>query len=1007
VANPTFVGREPELAALERALETAAGGEAAFCILVGETGIGKSRLLNVVEGRAERRGFTVSHGDCLQVAGGELPFAALTGALRTLLDVDAVRFDDLPVAPEVWGEVARLLPELGTPSLDEEDPLGAEFGKSRLFEAVLAILGAAAAHAPVLIAIEDLQWTDRSTLDFLSFLIRNSRHRRLAVLMTLRSAEVPRGHPVNSFVLDLKRRGGRRLDLRPFDRDELRSYVEALRDDPIAPGDFEALLERSEGNPFFAAELLAASAEGRTGLPASLRDALMAQVDRLPGPCRSLVRAAATIGGQVDHRLLAAVDAVRVDELEPALREALAAQVLIEVVGAPSYSFRHPSLREAVYEDMLEIERRALHRRAAEALSADERIGSRDAIRAVELAHHWHAAGEPGPALRSSLEAGVASAAGGAAAEAALQFRRALELWESGSGDDLDLPLDRLELTRRAAEAFHLAGQSAAAVEQAEAALAITAAAPADQMTRALLHECLGRYLWTGGHGEAAMSAYRQAVELMPTDPPSQELALVLAAQGQALMLDNRPVESTGVCKEAIAVAEALAAPGVEARALNTLAINHCSAGEFEAAIAAARRARELATESGLIEEIGRSYVSGSESLDQAGRVGDAIAVAEEGVEFWLKLGSERGQADFLRAQIAGRLLRMSRWREAEFLLRELAGRRPEGLTGGQTEFQLAQLMADRGELEGAAVHLRRGGELLGHSGAVMWLALLQVATATVELWSGRPAEALAGVERFLLSIEGERHPLDTATLVSVGVRAAADLVEQAPGNISLRREADDGAQALWAGLERDFEDLPGAAPPLAAAARAEAAAELTRLSRRDSGAAWATAAERWHRYGDRYRAAYAEWREAGAILGDRGSRADATGRLERADKIAAELGAAPLRAGIAALAARARLKFPPAPRAPGAEAREEPRPDAKRLDLTPREVEVLGRLALGASNRQIADDLFITEKTAGHHVSHILAKLGARNRGGAVAIARGRGFEIGSYPDAQQGRHA
>ena len=233
-------------------------------------------------------------------------------------------------------------------------------------------------------------------------------------------------------------------------------------------------------------------------------------------------------------------------------------------------------------------------------------------------------------------------------------------------------------MSRRAAEAANLGGDSDRAVGLIRAALDLAPDAT-DAVTAALIHERLGRYLWAAGRGEDALPEYARAVELMPADPPSQERALVLAGQGQVLMLCNRSAESMLRCEEAIDIARHVGAPAVEAHALNTIAANLTNQGDPDRAVEATARARQIATERGLVEELGRSYVNGSDALDEAGRTEQSIALALEGIEAMAALGADRLFGDFLRGEVVGRLFRVARWSEADELLETLLIREPTG----------------------------------------------------------------------------------------------------------------------------------------------------------------------------------------------------------------------------------------------------------------------------------------------------------------------------------------
>jgi DNA-binding CsgD family transcriptional regulator len=219
------------------------------------------------------------------------------------------------------------------------------------------------------------------------------------------------------------------------------------------------------------------------------------------------------------------------------------------------------------------------------------------------------------------------------------------------------------------------------------------------------------------------------------------------------------------------------------------------------------------------------------------------------------------------------------------------------------------------------------------------------------------------------------------AQVYAVGVRAAADIAQR---DQSLREREAERARALIARFDALLDELPGVPPPRAAATRAECVAELARLTGDGAAPLWGEAQRLWDDLGDPYEAAYVRWRRAEALLAEGGDRGEAERLVGEAHSVAEKLGAAPLREELLALARRARFDI-------GAK---QAASEVDRLDLTPRELEVLGLLSLGRTNRDIAGELFISEKTASVHVSRILSKLGARNRAEAAAIAHRLGLQ-------------
>src|SRR4051794_1121921 len=306
--------------------------------------MGKTRLVDELAHRVRERDGRVLAGECVELGESELPYAPIVDALRPLVR----RGDEaLDAIGPLRGELAHLLPELGAPSALPPSTTPAT-PQARLFEALLALLDRLSRDEPVLLIIEDIHWADRSTRDFLVFLSHALCRERVLVVATYRSDELHRRHPLRPALTELERsERALRFDLAPFTREELAAQLDGILGD--APGDRTALVDRllarSEGNPLFVEELLAAGRGGRGELPPTLRDALMLRVEALSDDAQELLRVVAA-GQRIDHDVLADASGLEGRLLRDALREAVAEQIL-----APGddgrYAFRHALLREA------------------------------------------------------------------------------------------------------------------------------------------------------------------------------------------------------------------------------------------------------------------------------------------------------------------------------------------------------------------------------------------------------------------------------------------------------------------------------------------------------------------------------------------------------------------------------------------------------------------------------------------------------------------------------------
>ncbi len=751
LGDPAFVGRRAELARLAGALDRAKGGDAGAVLLGGEAGVGKTRLVGEFVRAAAAAGAQVLRGGCIELGEASLPYAPVVEALRGLARrTPRARLDALLGSGR--GQLARLLPELGPadPSPAGGDPLdGAQLA---LFERLLSLLVRLGEDAPLVLVLEDLHWSDRSSRDLLAFLVHSLADARVLVVATFRTDELRRTHPLRPFLAQLERDDRvERLDLTPFDRVELAEFLVALLGEPPPADLADEVFERSQGNAFFAEELAASAAAGagRPGeLPATLRDALLARVDALPAPAPAAPRPAAAAGEEVDHELLAAVAGMDAPDLLAALRTAVAEQVLVAQPDRLTYRFRHALLQEAVHGDLLPGERVDLHRRLAQVLEERPELAGSRAGAAAALAWHWRRAHDLPRALAAAVTAGQDAATAYAFADAHVQYEAALELWDAVPEAQRPPGTDRVELLKRAATAAARSGEHARAVALARRALDQLDEV-AEPVRASLLWMWLARSLSALGD-EAAAHATAEAVRLVPDDP-SPARARVLGYQSARLMLLSRYAESEPVGAEAVAVARAVGAHADEAGALVTLGLCAAFLGRQAEGEALLARARAIALAAGAVPELERVAANLPEVLQLDGRWEEAARAALEGVALVAEHGYGKGA--FIRGNAVQVLLKLGRWDEAEGLLREalaIHGRDNQGL---HVLHMRAVLHLWRGRLDEAAATLDRALRI-GRTSAFgpQYVADLHATLAALRLGQGRLDEADAAVRAALAS---------------------------------------------------------------------------------------------------------------------------------------------------------------------------------------------------------------------------------------------------------------
>jgi DNA-binding CsgD family transcriptional regulator len=975
LVSPVFVGRDAELAALTAALDAAVAGEPTVVLLGGEAGVGKTRLVEEAAGRANDAGARVLAGSCIEMGGEGLPFGPLAHVFRSLMRDTSPEELDAFVGP-ARSELARVLPDLDPDSAPSAAPLG-EGGTARLLELVVGVIERLAADRPLMFVIEDLHWADRSTLDLAALLVRALHADRVLVVASFRTDELHRSHPLRPLVTGWERvRAVQRIELGRLGRAEVAQQLEAILGAPPSPRLVDQVHERSEGNAFLVEEILGAVQSGADPdqLPLSLRDVLLARVERLAPSTQRLLRVAAAGGPAVSDRLLAAVAGVEEAELDAALREAVEHHVLVVDETERGYVFRHALTRDAIYGDTLPRERVRIHTAYGDALSADPALAGGNVAVAAALALHWTAAHDLPRALVACVEA-AQLAAGYAPAEALRHLERALEIWPQVPDAAQRTGIDIVEALRRAGQSAYAAGALDRSLAMFDDALA-ELGPEADPERRALLMEARAATVLDSGREAEARLDLERAAALLPDDPPSDARALVLTALASQRGVVGDFEGALAAAEQAVAAATRVGAPGREATARIML-------GMALVYVEGARGLPELELGVRLAEEADdhaialRGHVNLSDALQSLGRSRDSADVAERGMELAARVGLTRSVYGVIVAiNLAEAQFHIGRWDDG---YRVLTRAMDNGLASPFASVILdhrARIDALAGRYEDARTDLETAHRLLPAREGVQYSVARAFAAAEMARARGDAAGAREDLRGALEHEAAAPIARYAWQLVWLGLRVEAEASEPAPDRV--------------AALEALSRELPATTPP-ALAYRALAAAESTRVAGREAN--WTEAIEATRTAEDPYLIAYALLRRA-EVACEAADRESASSAAQEAARLAAALGAAPLLGDVRALARRARLRI----EADAPEA-ETTKAGIDAFGLTQREREVLELLADGRSNPQIAAELFISRKTASVHVSNILGKLGVASRGEAAAVAHRLGLRPTASP--------
>jgi DNA-binding CsgD family transcriptional regulator len=956
-----LVGRRREFAAVATALQ-GIGRDARYIALSGEPGIGKTRMLEELARHGEERGCTVLTGRGAELE-RDLPFGVWVDALDDHAAwLGPTRLDRM--LGDRVAELARVLPSVDpgdaapAPALQDE--------RYRAHRAVRALLEQLAAAAPVLVLLDDLQWADDSSLELVAHLLRRPPRAPLVVASAFRAGGLP-GAVLGAF--EAAERDRRVIDVRlePLSAAE----SDALLGDAVPARLRQEVYHLSGGNPFYLQELargatapalsadpiVAAAGDSAAdwNLPPAVATALGQEIGALSEPGRRLVQGAAVAGDPADLGVAGAAGAVPDDAMEGALDELVAARLLAATDLPRRYRFRHPIVRRAAYESAGDGWRMAAHARAAAAL---ERTGGALAARA----HHLERCADPGDdaAIAVLSQAGHATAPR-APAEAARWYSAALRLLPDGDGR-------RLELLAPLASALASTGQLERALSTLLEVLAVVPPELAELRAR-LVAACAACENLLGRHG-AAHERLAHALEELP-DRTGAAAAMLEAELAADALYDSDFAALAGRAAQARATAGTLSDPGLRALTAALDCFAHYGLGrlaEAEEARAEAAAALDAMTDEELAGRLEATYYLGfaeflceryeetivhlqrglavsrasgqgqfvvpimvglAHALDVRGRIDEALDMVEGAVEA-ARLSDNR--------QVLSWALVGEAWVAAMIGDLELAGRAAdEGVTLlGElsssiltlgTHALAAVVFLEAGDVDRCFAEAQAAGAPAFDAIEPGRAAWLLAVLARAELARGRPDAARDSIARARRTLEGLSLPLTEATVV------------HAEALLALEQDAADAAEIAEAGAA--LAEGVGAVVH-AGRLRALAGHALARAGDRDAAVTVLKRAE------TELAACGAERLRAEAVRDLRKLGVRVAGRQRRG--VAGE--------GLAALSGRER--------------------------------EVAELVALGRTNREIAAELFVSEKTVEGHLRNVFAKLDVSARA-AVAEIVGR----------------
>ena len=994
VVCPTLVGRLPQVTSVRRVLGRAREGNGSVSLIVGEAGVGKSRLLRAMTEEARSAGFFVLNGACFE-AERTIPYAPLLDLIRLFARSASPAIVAHVLAPAA-SELVAAFPEL-RPLLPDANPsatIDPESDKRRLYHALANAVTNLARAQPVLLAFDDVHWSDDATLELVFHLARSHVAQPVVIALTYRAEDA--GPRLTRLIADLER--ARVVGELPVGRLGRADVDEMLRaifgpHDSLGHEFVDQLHSITEGNPFFVEETLKAlilagdlvSTESgwrarpleRVRVPRTATEAVRRRLDVLTEPARGVASTAAVAGRRFDFALLQALTHHDERQLLALVKELIAAQLVVEE-SAERFAFRHALTREAIYAELLARERVALHRQVAVEL---ERLHAASLDAVVEsLAYHAWEAGDWERAARYATRAARHALALSAPREAVGHFDRAYAASErAGIHPGLELYLAR----GRANETL---GEFQRANDDFRAAIAHAHETSNDRAAWEGLY-ALGK-LWAARDYARAGDYRREALQAARALGDELLVARSLNRVGNWHVNLEEPHAGVPHHEEALAIFERLGDEDGVAESVDLIAMAHHVAGEEHAAATFYERSVSLFTKQdhrrGLANAIGIRALSGPSYHTSATTPFTSPEVDEElrdprSIRLARDIGWRAGET-FLRFVIADSLAWRGEYDRAIPLARQALAEAEEiqhlQWTAGTLRV-LGQIALDLLAPDAARRHLEVAHQIAQRLGSRIWIrwtaAPLAIARARTADWTGA-VQVLDGAARVN---DAPGAPHISAPPGSAGLTLGQRHLWLARTELALiEGKADVALKIADARIEAERAANPNTTVgvPRLSLLRSEALVSLGRYD--DAELAFDQARREAAEQGARP----LMWRidaAAGHAHRLRRQRLEARRAFDAARDIAEEL-AAKLPDDAMRVDFRTKLDalIPPGPPpTPGRVAKE------ASGGLTRRERDVAELVAQGKANKSIAHDLGISERTVEGYVASALAKLGFGSR--------------------------
>jgi len=651
-----LIDRVGEMDLLRKAVDRSVRGEGSVVFLYGEPGIGKSRLARELGAYARLRGMQVISGRCpaLFKMDGVPPYVVWNEAIKDYLQVCTPErlYKVIGYYPS---EVCKLVPEikqkLGT--VPQSPPISPEDERNRLFEAVSQFVTNISKEAPLLVILDDLQWTDQSSLLLLHYFARGVHKESLLLLGTYRDTDIDERHPLSPVLTELNReRLLQSIPLKRMSLDDASEMIKQILEQEDVPAEFcQVVYEKTRGNPFFIEEVMKSLKEeeviyqeenkwriketSKIEFPKTVKSVIKTRIGRLDDECQRMLTMASFIGKDFTFRALREVTSLEEDKLLELMESIVKTGLVKEKVirGEGIYSFADVIVRDVLHEEVSLLRHMKLHMSVGCALEKvytekiDEHLG--------ELAYHFLEGGSKDKALDYFLKAGEKAQKTYAHGEASSYLQHALELLE-----EKEVRLEeKVSMIERLGDLKAWMGQIAACMELWNRSLTLRSQL-GDEKGVAKLHAKMAYRLWNFvGDKEKASEHHRMALEILEKRHESLELAKLYQDISNMIWRSGRPAaEALPYAQKAFELAERLRDPEVLSNCHNNLAIISGLSGEFRKRIKYLEQGLKIALDNNCITAL-RLYTNLHTAYTATGEFQKAFEAAQQGSDLAKRVG--------------------------------------------------------------------------------------------------------------------------------------------------------------------------------------------------------------------------------------------------------------------------------------------------------------------------------------------------------------------------------